>query len=142
MQVVGANGEVVQSVTRDTKIVRYEIATTDTPMTPHESPYFDISKAMEYRLKPDNYSALFFTSSDNLEVLEKLRRKQGYFEENVVLREATIGELLDNNPGAVLLSDHRFNGTVLGKDSGGYILVNSKTLKEASVAKSLTKSEC
>ncbi len=131
VNVIGANGQVVEQLSRDTKVVRFEIAKTDTPMTPHESPYFDVSKAMEYKLKPDYYKALFVASEENLEKLESLRRSQGYFENDVVMRESTLGEILDQNPGAVVLSDYRFNGSVLGTDSGGFIIVTSDSMAGA-----------
>ena len=93
------------------------------------SPYFDVSKAMEYGLKPDYYQALFTASEPNLEKLTNLRKDQGYFDDGVVLKQATVGELLDKNPNAKVLADFRFNGSVLGKESGGYIVVNTKPPK-------------
>ncbi|MEL0645840.1 RHS repeat-associated core domain-containing protein [Pseudoalteromonas agarivorans] len=123
--VIGASGKIVEHISRDTKLVRFESPLESTPMTPHESPFFDVSKAMEYGLKPDYYQALFAASEPNLDELTKLRQKQGYFDDDVELKQATVGELLDKNPDAKVLSDFRFNGSVLGKKSGGYIVVTN-----------------
>ncbi|MDC9502343.1 DNA/RNA non-specific endonuclease [Pseudoalteromonas sp. Angola-18] len=123
--VIGASGKIVEHISRDTKLVRFESPLESTPMTPHESPFFDVSKAMEYGLKPDYYQALYAASEPNLDELTKLRKKQGYFDDDVELKQATVGELLDKNPNAKVLSDFRFNGSVLGKKSGGYIVVTN-----------------
>ncbi|WP_062567643.1 DNA/RNA non-specific endonuclease [Pseudoalteromonas arabiensis] len=123
--VIGASGKIVEHISSDTKLVRFESPLESTPMTPHESPFFDVSKAMEYGLKPDYYQALFAASEPNLGELTKLRKKQGYFDNDVELKEATVGELLEKNPDAKVLSDFRFNGSVLGKESGGYIVVTN-----------------
>ncbi|MEZ8185261.1 RHS repeat-associated core domain-containing protein [Shewanella sp. 5S214] len=127
--VIGAMGKIVEYISRETVLVRYESPLLKTPMTPHESPYFDISKAMEYKFKPDAYYALFAASHANLEELTKLRESQGYFDEGVELKQATVGELLAQSPNASVLSDFRFNGSVLGKESGGYIVVTNEKPK-------------
>jgi len=120
--VIGEGGRIVEELSAETVLVRFEPPNVDTPMSPHESPYFDVSKGMEYGLKPDHHKALFVVSKDNLETLSALRKKQGYFDEGVVLRESTLGELMSENPGANLLSDFRLNGNTLGIEKGGYIL--------------------
>ncbi len=121
--VIGEGGRVVENIPTTTKLVRYEPRDIPTPMTPHESPYFDMMKGMEYGIKPANHKALFTASSDNLDELHKLRKGQGYFDNDVVLRETTVGDMMKQYPDAKILSDIRFNYSVLGKDSGGYIVV-------------------
>ena len=121
--VLGANGRVVEELSATTMLVRFEPPGVPTPMAPHGSPFFDISKGMEYGLKPDWHKALFVASEDKLEALEKLREKQGYFEDGVVLKTKTLGEFMQENPGAYLLSDYRLNATAEGFERGGYILV-------------------
>ncbi len=90
-------------------------------MPPHESPFFDISKGMEYDLKPDWHKALFIASDDKMGVLEKLREEQGYFENGVVLKQKALDQPMNDNPGTYLLSDYRLNAE--GIELRGYILV-------------------
>ncbi|MCH8500244.1 MAG: DUF6531 domain-containing protein [Marinobacter sp.] len=129
--VIGENGRIVGMLSVNTMLVRFEPNDVPTPMQPHQSTkYFDVSKAMEYGLKPDFYDALFVVSSDNEEALRLQRDKQGYFdsEGEVVKREKLLSDVFKEHPDAKVLSDYRFNGTVLGND-GGYIIVSGGTKK-------------
>ncbi|MBU2206129.1 MAG: DNA/RNA non-specific endonuclease, partial [Gammaproteobacteria bacterium] len=123
--VIGEMGRIVEHISPDTVLMRFESPLISTPMAPHESPYFDVSKAMEYGLKPDYYQALFTASEPNLDKLTKLRQSQGYFDEGVELKQTTVAELLAQHPNARILADFRFNGSVLGQESGGYIVVTN-----------------
>ena len=78
-------------------------------------------------MKPDWHKALFVVSMDKLDSLTELRNEQGYFEEGVVLRTATLGELMDEYPGINLLSDYRMRITADGfQDGGAFVLVDSE----------------
>lgn len=81
---------------------------------------------MEYGLKPDWHKALFVASEDKLEALSRLREKQGYFDDGVVLRKTTLGEIMKKYPGANLLADYRLNATAEGFERGGYIIVTGE----------------
>ncbi|TDT43941.1 RHS repeat-associated protein [Halospina denitrificans] len=125
--IIGEGGRVTGSLPINTNMARFEPRDVPTPMQPHQSPkYFDVSKAMEYGLKRDFYDALFVVSDDKLDRLRNLREKQGYFEDDVVLRQKTLGSILKENPDAKVLRDYRFDGSVLG-DDGGYIVVSKKS---------------
>jgi hypothetical protein len=86
-------------------------------MSPHASPY------APYGRYEFGYSHLFLVEERALEDLSALRKGQGYFQGNVVLRSATIGQLMEPFGEAVLLEDQKFNMTVLGSGRhGGLIL--------------------
>lgn len=124
--VIGEGGKKVASIDANTVLVRFEPPDVETPMSPHKSQFFDLSKGMEYVLKPDWHKALFAVTEDKLGALEKLRRSQkGYFDEGVVLRISTLGELMQEFPGANLLEDFRLKMTGDGFETGALILVTS-----------------
>jgi len=125
--VMGVGGKKVGELSASTKIIRYEPEDVATPMSPHESPFFDISKGMEYGLKPDWHKAMFVASEDKLDALTKLRDSQGYFENNVVLRSTSLGEIMKSNPGANLLADVRMGATAEGFSDGGAYIITTGT---------------
>ena len=128
--VVGVGGKKVEEIASSTKIMRFEPRDVATPMSPHESPFFDISKGMEYGLKPDWHKAMFVVSEDKLDSLMKLRDSQGYFENDVVLRSTTVGDVMKANPGANLLSDVRMRATAEGfSDGGAYIITTGEGVR-------------
>ena len=59
--------------------------------------------------------------------LEDLRRKQGYFDQGLVMHETTMAEMLaQSGAGSVIVQDSKFNMSVVGQEAGGYIIVRQK----------------
>ncbi|MCB9678031.1 MAG: hypothetical protein H6737_23225 [Alphaproteobacteria bacterium] len=98
-------GEEIGFVRGDTKIFRFEPKDVDTPMTPHESPYFDDIGTHRAGFGADQ--ALFVADSpEAVADLEQLRLSQGYFEDpNIVMRSTTYDELLAAYPDAKIMTD-------------------------------------
>ncbi len=102
----------------------YRVQLPDQELVLHDSPYFEPS---DYALRGigSNYEALY-VSTDRAK-LEDLRGRQRYFEQGGTMHSSTIGEVMDRaGPDAVLYQDTKFNGTVLGGEPGGYVVIRKK----------------
>ena len=87
-------------------------------MTPHASPY------APYGWYEFGYDHLFVVEESALSALHSLREGQGYFEQDVVLRSAVLGELIERcGDGTVVLEDIKFNFTVLGSSKKGALII-------------------
>jgi hypothetical protein len=104
----------------DTTVYRWEPSDAPTPMSPHASPY------APYGRYEFGYNHLFVVEQRALEALTELRKGQGYFAANVVLRSAQLWDLVSaGGPGTVVLEDIKFNMTVLGGDLKGGLIIAS-----------------
>ncbi len=117
----GETGTVRELLPGDTRLYRVESTSVPTPMTPHESPFFDGSR---YGIsEARGPSSVLYVSTDE-RALTALRQSQGYFDDaSTVLRTTTVDEVMSANPNAKIFQDTSFNGTVLGESSGGYVIV-------------------
>ena len=127
--VLGEMGNVVGTLPNNAVLYRYEPANVASPMEPHESEYFRRSKAMEFGLERGDYHALFLATENTLPALTKLREGQGYFENDVVLRKTTVGELKQKYPDGIFTFDYRFNGPIPdnGFNGGSIAFVTKKS---------------
>jgi len=124
VEVIGEGGQVVGHLRGYQKLHRYEPRAIDTPMTPHRSPYLDVGDAIDwYKLAPAHYRSLFTVTSDALPMLRNLRRSQGYFDEDVVLRSTRLKDLMDRFPEGRILADFKLNLTQLEGRAGSYNFV-------------------
>jgi hypothetical protein len=116
------NRRVVYSIDANTRVFRWEPNDVPTPMAAHSSPY------APYGPYEFGYEHLFVVEEAALDELSRLRGAQGYFASNVVLRSATVGDLLASaGRGAVVVEDVKFNMTVLGGDRKGALIIAKPT---------------
>lgn len=113
-------GNIVYTLDSSVTVYRWEPDDAPTPMSPHASPYAPYGR-FEF-----GYEHLFLVEEQALQDLTALREGQGYFQGNVVLRSAQLGELIGRYEGAVLLEDQKFNMTVLGGDRKGGLILAAK----------------
>lgn len=96
-------------------------------LVPHESPFFDPSV---YGLSPQKTWEVLYVCT-NREILEGLRKGQGYFEEGAKMFEAKLEDLVKaSGDGTLIFEDVKFNISVVGDAKGrGLILVREAQKK-------------
>jgi hypothetical protein len=111
-------GETKYTLSPMQRVVRYEPRNVATPMMPH------ISEYAPYGRWEFGHLHLFCAMEEILSELTELRKKQGYFANDVVLRDAQLGDLVQRcGRGTTVLEDIKFNMTVLGGQRVGALII-------------------
>ena len=101
----------------------YRVQMPDLPLAPHPSPFFDPSA---YGLPLNEPWDAMYVATDPV-ALAQLRAQQNYFADGAQMHSAPVGQLVEaSGPGTRVFTDEKMNMSVLGTDSGGYVIVRPR----------------
>lgn len=119
-----AQGDTVAE-TLDPNTPVFRVQSKSMALEAHPSAFF---RPQDYGLKSAEGWDAMYVSTD-AQMLHELRTKQNYFEgpNDMAMHTATLGDLVQaHGPGTRVFQDQTFNMSVLGRPTGGYVIVRPR----------------